>query len=162
MKTVPAKTIITRNKHAAAWFGCDYNMNLYRGCCHGCLYCDSRSDCYQNPDFDTVKKKENALEIVRDELALNLRIADVFPVSRGVDFLGYRHFDNYILLRKSTAKRVRKRLSLLPGLYARGKISAEQFRSSVASTWGWLGRANSKNFRESVGMDALMEQVAAL
>ncbi len=73
MKTVPAKTIITRNKHAAAWFGCDYNMNLYRGCCHGCLYCDSRSDCYQNPDFDTVKKKENALEIVRDELARKVR-----------------------------------------------------------------------------------------
>ena len=43
-------------------------MNLYRGCCHGCLYCDSRSDCYQNPSFDTVAAKENALRILRDEL----------------------------------------------------------------------------------------------
>ncbi len=125
-----------------------------RYCDDFCLFSDDKAflhDC-----------RKAVTAFMRDELALNLRIADVFPVSRGVDFLGYRHFDNYILLRKSTAKRVRKRLSLLPGLYARGKISAEQFRSSVASTWGWLGRANSKNFRESVGMDALMEQVAAL
>jgi len=43
-------------------------MNIYRGCPHGCIYCDSRSDCFQNPDFDTVKTKENALEIIRNDL----------------------------------------------------------------------------------------------
>jgi len=43
-------------------------MNIYRGCPHGCIYCDSRSDCYKNPDFDTVKVKENALEIIRNDL----------------------------------------------------------------------------------------------
>ena len=42
MKTVPAKTILQKNK-SADWFGSDYNMNLYKGCCHGCIYCDSRS-----------------------------------------------------------------------------------------------------------------------
>ena len=68
MQTVPAKTIITKMKKPSAWFGADYNMNIYRGCCHGCIYCDSRSDCYRNPDFGTVKAKENALQIVRDDL----------------------------------------------------------------------------------------------
>ena len=68
MKTVPAKTIVTKMKKPSAWFGADYNMNIYRGCCHGCIYCDSRSDCYRNPDFSTVKAKENALQIVRDDL----------------------------------------------------------------------------------------------
>ncbi len=68
MQTVPAKTILQRNK-STAWFGCEYNMNLYRGCCHGCLYCDSRSDCYHVEQFDTVRAKENALAILRDELA---------------------------------------------------------------------------------------------
>ena len=43
-------------------------MNLYRGCCHGCIYCDSRSECYQIDDFDKVRAKENALMILRDEL----------------------------------------------------------------------------------------------
>jgi len=67
MKTVPAKTILQKNK-TSEWFGNDYNMNLYRGCCHGCIYCDSRSECYHVEDFDTVHAKENALEILRDEL----------------------------------------------------------------------------------------------
>lgn len=67
MDTVPAKTIITKNKDTS-WFGADYNMNLYRGCNHGCIYCDSRSTCYHVEDFDHVRVKENALLIVRDEL----------------------------------------------------------------------------------------------
>lgn len=67
MDTVPAKTIITKNKDTS-WFGSDYNMNLYRGCSHGCIYCDSRSSCYHVEDFDHVRVKENALMTVRDEL----------------------------------------------------------------------------------------------
>ncbi len=68
MITIPAKTIVTKVKKPAAWFGVDYNMNIYRGCSHGCIYCDSRSDCYHNPEFGTVKVKEDALQIIRDEL----------------------------------------------------------------------------------------------
>ena len=66
--TIPAKTIVTKAKNPSAWFGAEYNMNIYRGCSHGCIYCDSQSDCYRNTDFDTVKAKENALQIIRDEL----------------------------------------------------------------------------------------------
>ena len=72
MEYIPAKTIITKNK-STAWFGIDYTMNIYRGCNHGCIYCDSRSDCYHNFDFDTVKAKENALEIIRNELRRKVR-----------------------------------------------------------------------------------------
>jgi DNA repair photolyase len=67
MQTIPAKTIVTKTK-TPDWFGADYNMNIYRGCCHGCIYCDSRSDCYRIEDFDTVKAKEDALRIIRDDL----------------------------------------------------------------------------------------------
>jgi len=66
--TIPAKTIIQKNASPDQWFGIDYNMNIYRGCPHGCIYCDSRSDCFKNPDFETVKIKENALAIIRDDL----------------------------------------------------------------------------------------------
>ena len=37
------------------------NMNIYRGCTHGCIYCDSRSVCYNMPhDFEDVLVKTNA------------------------------------------------------------------------------------------------------
>ncbi len=67
MEYIPAKTIVTRTK-STAWFGYSHNMNLYKGCCHGCIYCDSRSDCYGIEGFDRVRAKENALQIIRDEL----------------------------------------------------------------------------------------------
>lgn len=67
MEYVKAKTILQKNK-SSEWFGNDYNMNLYRGCCHGCIYCDSRSECYHVEDFDTVKAKGNCIPILRDEL----------------------------------------------------------------------------------------------
>lgn len=45
------------------------SMNIYRGCTHGCIYCDSRSTCYQiNHDFEDVEVKENALELLEDSL----------------------------------------------------------------------------------------------
>lgn len=67
MQTIPAKTILSGYRNDG-WFGSNYNMNLYRGCCHGCIYCDSRSDCYGIDDFDTVRIKENALTILEREL----------------------------------------------------------------------------------------------
>lgn len=72
MEYIEAKTILQKNK-STDWFGNDYNMNLYRGCCHGCIYCDSRSECYQIENFDTVRAKKNAPEILRDELRRKVR-----------------------------------------------------------------------------------------
>ena len=68
METVPAKHLVYKTQKPGQWFGYDYNMNIYRGCNHGCIYCDSRSICYQNPDFDRVKVKEDALRLIRDDL----------------------------------------------------------------------------------------------
>ncbi len=44
-------------------------MNIYRGCTHGCIYCDSRSKCYHVENFDEIHVKENALKIIEKELA---------------------------------------------------------------------------------------------
>jgi len=44
-------------------------MNLYRGCTHGCIYCDSRSSCYRmDHPFEDIEVKENALELLEDAL----------------------------------------------------------------------------------------------
>ena len=44
-------------------------MNLYRGCTHGCIYCDARSACYQmKHDFEDIEVKQNAVEILKRQL----------------------------------------------------------------------------------------------
>ncbi|MDR0969925.1 MAG: radical SAM protein [Lentimicrobiaceae bacterium] len=68
MKSIKTNTILSKHKYKNMWFNIDYIMNLYRGCCHGCIYCDARSDCYQITDFDQVTVKENAISILEKEL----------------------------------------------------------------------------------------------
>ena len=44
-------------------------MNIYRGCLHGCIYCDSRSLCYQmKPKFEDIEVKANAVELLENAL----------------------------------------------------------------------------------------------
>ena len=44
-------------------------MNLYRGCSHGCIYCDSRSKCYHiEHDFEDIEVKENAIDLLEHAL----------------------------------------------------------------------------------------------
>ena len=44
-------------------------MNIYRGCTHGCIYCDSRSKIYgMNHKFEDIEIKENSLELLKKEL----------------------------------------------------------------------------------------------
>jgi DNA repair photolyase len=44
-------------------------MNIYRGCLHGCIYCDSRSLCYQmKHKFEDVEVKANAVELLENAL----------------------------------------------------------------------------------------------
>ena len=69
MEFIKAKTILSKVKYGNDWYGVDYNMNLYRGCPHGCIYCDSRSNCYHIDNFDVPKGKVNALEILETELS---------------------------------------------------------------------------------------------
>lgn len=46
------------------------NMNIYRGCTHGCIYCDSRSEVYgKTYDFEDIEVKVNAVELLEKELS---------------------------------------------------------------------------------------------
>ena len=59
MHFVQAKSILSANN----------GMNLYRGCQHGCIYCDSRSACYDMAHkFEDIEVKENSLSLLEDAL----------------------------------------------------------------------------------------------
>jgi DNA repair photolyase len=66
---IQAKTILAHNRETEPLFGIKYNMNLYRGCQHQCIYCDSRSACYEIENFNhDVLVKVNAIDLLRKEL----------------------------------------------------------------------------------------------
>ncbi len=70
IKEIQVQVLLAHSKQPDTLFGLKYNMNLYRGCCHRCVYCDSRSECYQIENFDRdVLVKVNAIELLRKELA---------------------------------------------------------------------------------------------
>ncbi len=68
MEFITAKTIISGYAEHNDWFGKNYNMNIYKGCCHGCIYCDSRSDCYRIDNFDVVRAKKDTISLINKEL----------------------------------------------------------------------------------------------
>lgn len=56
-------------KEVKAILSAQNGMNLYRGCTHGCIYCDSRSRCYQiEHDFEDIEVKSNAPELLEAAL----------------------------------------------------------------------------------------------
>ena len=62
MHFVDAKGLLTGGKG-------HYGMNIYRGCSHGCIYCDSRSKCYQfTHPFEDIEVKRNAPELLEQAL----------------------------------------------------------------------------------------------
>lgn len=108
-------------------------MNLYRGCVHGCIYCDSRSRCYRiDHPFEDIEVKRNALELLDAALRKKRRRGmlstgamtdpyipeeEIFGLTRGAMQLALRHGFGFTLQTKST--RVLRDLPLLQELNAR-------------------------------------------
>ena len=64
------------------------NMNIYRGCTHGCIYCDSRSTCYHiDHDFEDVEVKENALVLLEETLKRKRKKSMIFSGSMSDPYL---------------------------------------------------------------------------
>lgn len=79
-------------------------MNIYRGCQHGCIYCDARSQCYRmNHVFEDIEVKENAIELLEAALKAKRK-----PCMIGTGAMS----DPYIPL-ESQLKMTRKALELI-------------------------------------------------
>lgn len=127
---------------------------------HYIRYCDDFL--FFHDDKNELRKIAKDVKTFLDErLGLKMSKCNLFPVSQGVDFLGYRHFPRYVLLRKSTATRVKRRLKVLPRLFAVGRITFETLRSCIASYTGWMRWANCHNFGLKLQLDNLQEMLDA-
>lgn len=110
-------------------------MNLYRGCVHGCIYCDSRSKCYNMEHaFEDIEVKENAIELLEDALRRRRKTCmigtgamtdpyipleeEIGNVRKALE-LAYRYGFGFTLITKST--RVLRDLDLLKKINERSK-----------------------------------------
>jgi retron-type reverse transcriptase len=107
-------------------------------------YCDDGVILHSSKAF-----LSNLLNEIRDyfgtlELELNSK-TQIFPVDkRGIDFLGYRCFRTYTLLRKSSAKRFKKKVRFIERYPHR--LTSEAIVSSIMSYYGWLKHCDSYHF----------------
>lgn len=124
-------------------------------------YCDDFILFSKDSSF-LMECKEIIEEYLKERLGMTLSKCSLFNLKQGVDFLGYRFFpEGYILLRKTTAKRVKKRCAHLFHLIHHRLIDADVARSSVASMLGWMKWANVNNFKVAVDIYKLYEEVIA-
>ncbi|RDE14520.1 MAG: hypothetical protein C4K47_04070 [Candidatus Thorarchaeota archaeon] len=66
---IRAKSLLSKLIVADSWFHVNRSLNAYRGCEHGCVYCDGMSEGYHVDDFFTcVRIKENAPDVLKREL----------------------------------------------------------------------------------------------
>lgn len=110
-------------------------MNLYRGCVHGCIYCDSRSKCYNMEHaFEDIEVKENAIELLEDALKRRRKTCMIgtgamtdpyIPLEEEIENvrkaleLAYRYGFGFTLITKSA--RVLRDLELLKKINERAK-----------------------------------------
>lgn len=125
MHYVNAKSILLANN----------GMNLYRGCQHGCIYCDSRSSCYRmEHEFEDIEVKANAAELLEDALRRKrsrcmlatgsmtdpyIPLEEELRMTRRALELAYRYGFGFTLITKSA--RVLRDIDLLAAINERTK-----------------------------------------
>ena len=90
-------------------------------------------------------------EFLADRLALRTNNkTQIRPTRQGVEWVGFRVWPSHVLMRKSSAKRMKRRLKALQRQYAKGYIGYQEVNQSVQSYMGILMHCDSGPLREKV------------
>lgn len=89
-------------------------------------------------------------------LNLEFSKADLFNVKQGVDYCGYRHFGKYVLIRKKTALRMKRRLRSIKRKLSSGKYD-DKIPGQLASANGLMKHACAYHLRNSVQYEELLQ-----
>jgi RNA-directed DNA polymerase len=121
--------------------GLDHWAKEQKQCKYYFRYCDDIVILDANKSLLSYLRKEIS-EYLKNELSVTLKENwQVFPVDiRGIDFLGYRFFHDYTLLRKTTSIRFKKRIKNIKENYK--GLTPINILSGVMSYWGWMKHAN--------------------
>lgn len=123
----------------------DHKIKEEFNCKYYFRYCDDFVVLHSDKSFlhELLEKVKGILDILKLKLKANWQI---FPVAiRGIDFLGYRFFPDYTLLRKSTATIFKRKMRWLKHNHNWERLEPIQTLSIVMSYYGWLKHANCLN-----------------
>lgn len=121
-------------------------------------YCDDYI-LFDNDKINLRIWRDNIHSFIVDKLKLDFSKADIFPTKQGVDFCGYRHFKKYILLRKATAKRIKKRMYGIWKAKIKSNRIKDRFVGQIASANGQLKHCCSYNFRQAIRYNEIQYKI---
>lgn len=122
----------------------DHWVKENKQCKYYFRYCDDMVLLHANKQHLSQLKEE-----IENYLSINLKLTlksnwQIFPVdARGIDFLGYRFFHDYTLLRKSIAIKFKQRIRYIKTHWA--TLTPSEIINSVMSYYGWLSHADCNN-----------------
>ena len=166
--SVDTPTNVPIGNYLSQWFG-----NLYMHPLDNFIKQDNHIKCYIRycDDFLLFSNNKDELKLmakkiedfVVNNLKLKLSKCNLLPTSQGIDFLGYRHFpQGYILIRKTTVRRMRRNLKKLDYAIDTNKISKLRAASKIGSIYGWLKWANTYNLQKSLKLNDFKERIDKL
>jgi len=137
--------------------GFDHWMKEQKGCKYYFRYCDDIVILHSDKKHLSRLRKDVS-EYLETNLNLDLKNNwQVFPIDkRGIDFLGYRFFHNYILLRKTTAIRFKRRIKYIKEKYS--LLTSINILSSIMSYCGWMKHADCHSLQQKY-IDGGIEQI---
>lgn len=127
--------------------GLDHWLKEQKRCKYTFRYCDDICVLHSDKKYLGELRKE-----ISDYLDINLNLVlknnwQIFPVDkRGIDFLGYRFFHDYTLLRKNTAARFKRRVKHIKKKHY--LLAPINILSSVMSYCGWMKFADCHNLQK--------------
>lgn len=148
--------------YLSQWFGNIYLNKLDRyiislGFSKIVRYCDDLL-VFSNSKTDLQILQQKLNRFIHLSLDLEFSRSDIIKTSKGIKFLGYRHFpDGHRLIKKKTALRIKQRLQNLPYQLQHHLITVDKARGQVASALGWFSHCNSYHLQQHLNFKSLCE-----
>jgi DNA repair photolyase len=161
---IESKSILSKLKGAPdPYFGITYSMNLYRGCQHQCIYCDSRSKVYGIGDLSNIRVKKNALELLDKVLNRKLLKATIgtgsmndayMPIEKqeclthkALEIIALRHFPVHVITKSDLVVRDIDIIKEIGKVYSAVSITITAADDSISEKTEPGAPVSSKRFK---------------
>lgn len=163
IKSIGEETNVPIGNYTSQWFGNLYLNELDSFIKH---VLKIKSYLRYNDDFILFGNDKEKLKIIQEsvrdflssKLDLTLSKEKIREVQNGIEFIGYKHYPDHIIVRKSSVKRMRKNIKIKHYKFVKNKITPSQFISTLQSICGWLKWANTYNLKQQLNISNLLQE----